>query len=338
MDCTIIIPVIRINKLLVDVVNRCFLFHKFIKINVVYNSFIENTLMPKKVNLIQTNEINISSKRNIGVKKAKTKYIAFLDSDAYPEKNWFKNAQQILENDLSIGIVTGPELSFPKQSLSENIVGLCNRSYFITGGHNFRKAKNKSRFYSEASGCNIIMRKKDFESLNGMNPNIYLGEDREFSHRMITNLGKKIYFSKNVLIFHKDRGLRGFIIQRYARGFASSDLFLKIKALFKNPTIKNILEQRFETFIPLGFTLFLCSFPICLISDFWQIIFNTIMKTYLIIILLETFKLTFKKIYFFPFVYLFLILGTVIPGIAQLLRILKIKIKIQNFYRNTNDL
>ena len=41
-----------------------------------------------KVNKLIVGKINMSTKRNIAVKKFKSKYIAFIDSDAYPNKNW----------------------------------------------------------------------------------------------------------------------------------------------------------------------------------------------------------------------------------------------------------
>ena len=40
-----------------------------------------NTIVNQKL-------INMSEKRNVGVKKYKSKYVAFIDSDAYPSKNW----------------------------------------------------------------------------------------------------------------------------------------------------------------------------------------------------------------------------------------------------------
>ena len=99
----------------------------------------------------------MSAKRNLGA-NLRIQNISFLDSDAYPKKLVFKCKKTVGE-DISLGIITGPELSFPDQTFIENTVGICNRSFLILGSHNFRKLISKSRFYPEASAYNIIMKK-----------------------------------------------------------------------------------------------------------------------------------------------------------------------------------
>ncbi len=337
MNCTIIIPVIKVNKLLLEVVKKCSTFHSNLPINIVFNKKSKDFALPKRVKLIKTLETNISTKRNIGVRKANTRYIAFLDSDAYPERNWFKNATKILEKDLSVGIVTGPEISFPNQNFIENAVGISNRSFLITGAHNFRKSLTKSRFYSEASACNMIMRKVDYESLNGMNSKIYLGEDQEFSNRIIKQLNKTIFFSNNVRVYHKDRDLKGYLVQRFARGIASTGFFFKLKNFCRNISLNNFLNQRFETCIPLFFVCFLITIPFSYLFDTWRLIYFFILSLYFILIFLEALKLNYNNLKYFSIVYVLLILGTIVPGCAQLSKLINFKINIENFYRNKND-
>jgi len=50
-----------------------------------------------KVNKIISGKINMSKKRNIAAKKYKSKFIAFLDSDAYPNENWLKMGTKYLK-------------------------------------------------------------------------------------------------------------------------------------------------------------------------------------------------------------------------------------------------
>lgn len=337
MDCTIIIPVIKINDLLLKVINKCLEIHDNVRVLVVCNQSSDKMNNSKRVIFKKTKKRNISEKRNLGVSSAKSKYIAFLDSDAYPDIYWLENAKEILEENPNIGIVTGPEISFPDQTFFENCIGICNKSFLITGSHNFRKKNSKSRYYSEASGCNIIMKKNDYESVGGMDSNLYLGEDKDFSERVIKDLNKKVYFSNKVKVFHKDRNIPGYLVQRYARGIASKDFKEKIKKVLKNPTFENILFQRFEIYIPLIFTLFLSTFPLTFFFEFWSFLFSFIIIIFLMFIMLETIKYTYHKIKFFFPVFFLLIIGSILPGIAQLLEILDIKINIRKFYRNNND-
>ena len=48
---------------------------------------------------------NMSAKRNFAAKKIKSKYIAFIDSDAYPPRNWLKNGLKTLKEDDVIQLV-----------------------------------------------------------------------------------------------------------------------------------------------------------------------------------------------------------------------------------------
>lgn len=335
MECTVIIPVIEPNKLLSEIIDKTLRSHPQLKIIVLYNHSSNKIIPNERVTMIQTEKKNMSAKRNIGANLADTKYLAFLDSDAYPNKDWFSNAKVLLENDSSLGIITGPELSFPNQTFIENTVGICNRSFLILGSHNFRKSISKSRFYSEASACNILLKKEDYIAVGGMDPNLYLGEDQEFSHRFTKITKKKIYFSNNVIIFHKDRNLRGYIIQRFARGLTASNLKFKIINFFKNISVNNFIKQRFELFLPPLFIIFLLLFPLFAINKTLNFLFFTIISIYVLIITFETIRLIKTRIIYFLPVFIFLIIGSITPGFAPLFKMINLNLNIKKLYRNS---
>ena len=335
---TIIIPTIKINSLLIEVVDNILSNRQNVSINIISNETSKVFQSKENVKIITTLSNKMSKKRNLGVKEAMTKFVGFIDSDAYPNKDWLINGIKILENNPDIGIVTGPEISFPNQSFIQNIIGLCNKSFLITGSHSFRKSLSKSRFYSEASGCNILMRKDDYIMLNGMDENLYLGEDREFSERMIYKLKKKIFFAEESWVYHKDRGLIGFFFQRFARGEAINDTIkVIIKSLKKNFSLRHLFKQRLELFAPFLFIIFLLSYFVIFIINEWKYFYFAIIYFYLLIIIINSFKLCKFKIHYLPFIIMVLIIGTLTPGIAQLIKLLKLKFDISKFYRNSND-
>ena len=137
----IIIPAIKIDDELLKClkeINKIRYSNFFVTIVLDYY---QNNRLPKfkyKINKLIVGKVNMSKKRNIATKKFKSKYIAFIDSAAYPNKNWLKLATKYLK--LKKGdVVGGPSLPFTDQNYSEKICYLSKRSLFVTGYLNFRK-------------------------------------------------------------------------------------------------------------------------------------------------------------------------------------------------------
>tara|TARA_B110000971_G_scaffold201628_1_gene220650 strand:+ start:94 stop:1095 length:1002 start_codon:yes stop_codon:yes gene_type:complete len=189
-------------------------------VTVVFDRFkkIQKPKYKYKLNFIFAGKINMSLKRNIAAKKYKSEFIAFIDSDAYPDKNWLKNALNILKKK-NPDIVGGPNIPFPKPSLSEKICHFSKRSYFVTGYQNFRKYKAKARYCDWLESCNFILKRSFFLKHKGMNSKLYTGEDKEFFERVKNkNKNFKVFYSPNVFVYHKERKYIGFLLQRLTFG------------------------------------------------------------------------------------------------------------------------
>ena len=67
-----------------------------------------------------------------------------------------------------------------------------------------------------------------------MNENLYIGEDHDFFYRLNEKFNNlKIYFAKNVFVYHEDREFKFFLMQRLCYGlnvFTSKNT--KIKRIF----------------------------------------------------------------------------------------------------------
>ena len=171
-----------------------------------------------KVNKIISGKINMSKKRNIAAKKYKSKFIAFLDSDAYPNENWLKMGTKYLK-EKKAEVVGGPGIPFPNQSYSQKICYLSKRSYFVTGYLNFRKYKTTKRYCDWLESCNLIMENFFFLKYGGMDPNRYTGEDKEFFERVRKkNPSLRVLYSPDLYVYHRERYFLGFLLQRLCFG------------------------------------------------------------------------------------------------------------------------
>ena len=218
----IIIPSITISEELI----RCLKGIKSLnKKNIIITMVIDydnKKKLPKfnfKLKKLIVGKIFMSKKRNLAAKKFKTEFIAFIDSDCYPCKNWLKNAIKYL-SDKRIHVVGGPNIPFKKQSYSEKITSYCKRSFFISGHLNYRKYKSPKRYCEDyLESCNLIMRRNVFLNNNGMNENIYIGEDREFFENLKEKVKNfKAFFSPDIFVYHKQRKILKFLLQRLSYG------------------------------------------------------------------------------------------------------------------------
>ena len=168
---------------------------------------------------IITGKVFMSRKRNLAAKKFKTEFIAFIDSDCYPCKNWLNNSIKYLL-DKKIHVVGGPNIPFKNQSYSEKISSYCKRSFFVSGHLSYRKFKSPKKYCKDyLESCNLIMRRKLFLNINGMNERIYIGEDRELFKRLKNKVKNfKALFSPNIFVYHKQRSIFKFLLQRLSYG------------------------------------------------------------------------------------------------------------------------
>jgi len=224
----------------------------------------------------------MSKKRNMAVRKFKSKYIAFIDSDAYPNKNWLKLGIKYLK-DKKNHVVGGPGLPFPDQDYSGRICYLSKRSYFVSGYLNFRKYKAKKRYCDWLESCNLIMERNFFLKYGGMDDERYTGEDKEFFERVRKkNPNLKVFYSPDLYIYHRERRYFGFLLQRSCFGMDFLNL-IKLKIGIKG----------FQPLLPL---LIFLSLLIILISKIALISKATILLSYFVLINLMIFFETKKYI------------------------------------------
>ncbi|MBU0929979.1 MAG: glycosyltransferase [Nanoarchaeota archaeon] len=182
-----------------------------------------------KTRIIKVDRVSPAVKRNIGVQNAKGELIAFIDDDAYPEKDWLESSLKHFKNK-NITAVAGPGVLPKKHSFFEKISGLVYELSSKETYYRYRKGK-KIMEIEDYPTCNLIVRKKDFNKVGGFSIQYWGGEDTQLCHALTQKLKKKIIYDPDVLVYHHRRkdlmghlkqsmfwGMwRGFFVKKYPK-------------------------------------------------------------------------------------------------------------------------
>lgn len=194
---------------------------------------------------------NMSAKRNLGVKNTDTKYIAFIDSDAYPNENWLENAINFLENNDEYFAVTGRQFNAHDDNLEQKCLRLVRFNRLFS----YSKWRIITDPNAEICDCtclatsNAILNKSHYLNLGGINEKIYLAEDNEFSERAIKN-NYKIKFVPNVSVYHRECKTLPFLKKKYCMSY------YYINSLIKGKPVRTIIQSIFQLFPLLGVIIY----------------------------------------------------------------------------------
>ncbi len=160
-----------------------------------------------KVKIVPTGPIFPSVKRNIGMKRSRSEIIAFIDSDAYPPKDWLKNAVSYM-GDPEVGAVGGPNYAPPGAPVLEQATVDIIWSRLCTGGNYFiRRYSHKAVEYKEIPSSNLIVKKELLDKLPGFDECLLTSEDSKMCWLIRKELNKKILFADDVYVYHHRRKL-----------------------------------------------------------------------------------------------------------------------------------
>ena len=299
-DFTIVIPCISFKDVR-NCIKNIRKNYRSVQIIVSLNKKVKKN-KDKKLKIIVSKYKGIGKKRNIAVDSCKTKYLAFLDSDAFPKKNWLESSFKYL-NKKNVGIIAGPHIDPPNQNYLQKIVGIVKRSFLITMLPQFQKSDTKKpQFLSFMPSCNWILSKRLFNFLNQMDDKMLRHEDWDFVYKM-KKTNYKLFYSPRTLVYHENLSVTHFVKKRFIYG------------VYNWPILKEFNIKNFYFFLPLFFILFLISFPLTFFSDTYSLFYFSILSLYLIVVLLETLRISSKFKDFF-FVLIVLIAGSISPGLG----------------------
>jgi glycosyltransferase involved in cell wall biosynthesis len=154
------------------------------------------------------NQLGPSFKRNLGALQAKGKYLAFLDDDSYPDKNWLKNALAVFKENKNSSAICGPCLTPPKDNIKQQASGLVWSSRVGSGGAGvYRNSIGKIRFVDDYPTVNLIVKKSDFERVGGFNNHYWPGEDTILCLDLTKRLKKLIIYHPSIVVYHHRRNV-----------------------------------------------------------------------------------------------------------------------------------
>ena len=272
--CAIVIPFVELNHYLLETVRGCLaLDYDNFRIILIADAPLQlpPDFQNKKITILRAGENKtIAAKRNMAIEQCSdADYIALIDSDAYPEKDWLQNSICFLEKHPNVWAVGGPNLTPPEEPILQRSVGNAQKSFLVSGPLAFTKTKSKSRYCANLHSCNLILPKQAFEVIGGFDETLFTGEDRNLCGR-ITASRKKIYFHSNVIVYHHNRSLwRPLFLQRLTYGYCSTAI-----------ARKQLNHSSLMLHLPIGWLMI-----ICLLGSYEQYYNSSMTITCLILLL-----------------------------------------------------
>src|SRR2546426_9918531 len=160
------------------------------------------------VTVIPTGPIPPSEKRNIGAGKSKGEILAFIDGDAYPARDWLRNAVRHLR-DNSVVAVGGPSITPETDEIMQRASGEILSSYVGSGPLSLRNSRRGARRCDDLPSVNLVVRKESFDRIGGFDSSFWPGEDTKFCRDLAKKEGPSLLYAPDVQVFHHRRALFG---------------------------------------------------------------------------------------------------------------------------------
>ncbi len=161
---------------------------------------------PKLIKKSFGHYVGPAEKRDWGGEHAKGEILAFIDDDAYPDKDWLKNMVKDL-SDSTVAGVGGPGVTPPGVGWQEAASGWMSASPLGAGPYTYRFLPGKKQYVDDYPSMNLAIRRLDFLAVGGFDSHYWPGEDTKLCLDLIMKLKKKIIYDPKVLVYHHRRQL-----------------------------------------------------------------------------------------------------------------------------------
>ncbi len=172
------------------------------------NSLIEGeeSIKQQDLNFIIVRGNNPSKNRNEGIKKAKTKFIAFINAHTILSDNWGKSVKNFFLNHPNIDIVGGPQHTDINEGVFAYASGIALGSIFGSANISTRYTSRNLDLDADetkVTSANLICKKEVFRKVI-FDETIYPGEDPKFIADT-KKVGLKVAYSPEIVVFNRRR-------------------------------------------------------------------------------------------------------------------------------------
>ena len=210
-----------------------------------------------KIKIVPTGSVLPGAKRNIGAHEAQGEILAFIDDDAYPAKDWLKNASRVFE-DKNVIALGGPGLTPSNDSFWQQVSGAMYLSWFSGANPKRFWPLGQKHAVDDWPLMNFFVRRDDFLAIGGFDENYWPGEDTKLCLDLITHFfisplprgrlsGGRIIYDPSVIVYHHRR-------KNLAKHLKQAGQFGWQRGLFAKKFPAN--SRKIKYFLPSLFLLF----------------------------------------------------------------------------------
>ena len=202
-----------------------------------------------RTRIVKTGPVKPAVKRNTGAKKTSAEVLAFIDADAYPRKDWLKNALDVMGK-TGAEVVGGPNIVPPDDGMMQQASDDILSSRVTAGQFAARYSMKSRREVGELPSVNLLIKRQLFNKIGGFDASLLTAEDAKLCFEA-RKLGKKVIYDPGVLVYHHRRSLFGpHLRQMWVYGRDKAKL---VKKFFSGDKLFYFLPSLFVLALAFGF-------------------------------------------------------------------------------------